>query len=288
MLLADFAKKVTFPFVLNGAFCTISEDQSKGSKSTPDKIVSTGFNYTDTSPRVDPLLTGLDNDNLIIDFIFYKKFEKKLIENVSGQIKFVGGQYLLHIKNEVKILDFCPHNDMKLKLTKKGPLSLDDLREILGQVRVMYGLDIMDKLNDVITIPSTDIDRDPILNKVKEYLKKAIEKDFIFDLCVKSTTDVVDKKMLHLVLRKKDGSQASKDVATIELFSRKYEPAIIFNTYFENDKDPTKGVFMFLDENVDPYIISKNINMVEADYFIKGIQRIASELSYTYVTDVTP
>lgn len=283
MLLTEFAKKVTYPFVLNGAFCTISGaevDKNTG------KIVSSGFNYV-KDDVVDP--NQITTDSLVVDFIFYQKYEKKLIEDVHGQIRYVNDHYQLHIKNEVKILNFCPHTDMKLKLTKEAPLTVDGLREILGQVRVMYFLDVMDKLNDVINVPSTELDRDPILAKIKEYLKKAIDRGFIFDICVKSTTDVIDKKMLQLSLRKKDGSQASKDVVTIELFARKYDPAIIFNTYFENDKDPTKGVFMFLDSGVEPYLISKNINMEEADYFIKGIQRIASELAtYTYVTDVTP
>ena len=285
--LTEFVKKVPGLFILNGAFCTISTGGV--TPGTGLVIQSQGFHYTNTPGNSTPSVSTLTDENIVIDFIFYKKYETKLVEDVHGKITWDNNQYLLHIKNEVTILDFCPHNDLKLRLTKAKPLTVEDLREILGQVRAMYLLSAMDTLHDVLPVPSTKEDRDPILTKIREYLKYATDKGFIFDLCVKSTTDIEDKKLLQLSLRKKDGSKASKDVAVIELFARKYEPAIIFNTYFENDKDPFKGVFIFLDANVEPYVISKNINMEEADYFIKGIQRIASELvRYTYVTDVTP
>jgi len=49
------------------------------------------------------------------------------------------------------------------------------------------------------------------------------------------------------------------------------------------------GVFVILDKNKDPYVITKALSKEEADYFIKGIAHIAADIpGYNYVIDVTP
>lgn len=295
--LTEFVKKVRGTFIVSGAFCTITTKagipiQPNVPNQSGNIIVnSRGFNYTNTRPNAPLSPSEVTEDNMLINFIFYKKFEKKLelVGDVSGKIYKKDDKYHLEILNQATIIDFLPHYQSDITLKATGPLTLENLKNILDKVRAMFLLDALDKLNDVLPIPSPDSEKEEVLEKIKVYLKKALDKGYLFDICVKSTTDVIDKKLLSIQVHKKDNSKAAKELLSMDLFARKYEPAIVFTALFENDQDPIKGVFKFLEDSEQPYTFKKNISIDEVDYFIKGIQRIASELTnYHYVTDVTP
>lgn len=295
--LTEFVKRVQGTFIVAGAFCTITTKSGQPIQpNTPGQsgniiVNSRGFNYSNTRPGISPSVTSITEEDMLINFIFYKKFEKKLelVGDVPGKIYLKDGKYHLEILNQATIIDFLPHYQSELVLKQPGPLTLDNLKTILDKVRAMFLLDALDKLNDVLPVPSPQTEKDILLDKIKSYLQKALAKGYLFDLLVKSTTDVIDKKLLSLVIHKKDNSKATKELLSMDLFARKYEPAIVFTGTFENDADPIRGVFRFLEDNEESYTFKKNISIDEVDYFIKGIQRIASELTnYHYVTDVTP
>lgn len=295
--LTEFVKRVQGTFIVAGAFCTITTKSGQPIQpNTPGQsgniiVNSRGFNYSNTRPGINPSVTSITEEDMLINFIFYKKFEKKLelVGDVPGKIYLKDGKYHLEILNQATIIDFLPHHQSELVLKQQGPLTLDNLKTILDKVRAMFLLDALDKLNDVLPVPSPQSEKDILLDKIKSYLQKALAKGYLFDLLVKSTTDVIDKKLLSLVIHKKDNSKATKELLSMDLFARKYEPAIVFTGTFENDADPIRGVFRFLEDNEESYTFKKNISIDEVDYFIKGIQRIASELTnYHYVTDVTP
>nr|DAK32971.1 MAG TPA: hypothetical protein [Caudoviricetes sp.] len=295
--LTEFVKRVQGTFIVAGAFCTITTKSGQPIQpNTPGQsgniiVNSRGFNYSNTRPGINPSVTSITEEDMLINFIFYKKFEKKLelVGDVPGKIYLKDGKYHLEILNQATIIDFLPHYQSELVLKQQGPLTLDNLKTILDKVRAMFLLDALDKLNDVLPVPSSQSEKDILLDKIKSYLQKALAKGYLFDLLVKSTTDVIDKKLLSLVIHKKDNSKATKELLSMDLFARKYEPAIVFTGTFENDADPIRGVFRFLEDNEESYTFKKNISIDEVDYFIKGIQRIASELTnYHYVTDVTP
>lgn len=295
--LTEFVKRVQGTFIVAGAFCTITTKSGQPIQpNTPGQsgniiVNSRGFNYSNTRPGISPSVTSITEEDMLINFIFYKKFEKKLelVGDVPGKIYLKDGKYHLEILNQATIIDFLPHHQSELVLKQQGPLTLDNLKTILDKVRAMFLLDALDKLNDVLPVPSPQSEKDILLDKIKSYLQKALAKGYLFDLLVKSTTDVIDKKLLSLVIHKKDNSKATKELLSMDLFARKYEPAIVFTGTFENDADPIRGVFRFLEDNEESYTFKKNISIDEVDYFIKGIQRIASELTnYHYVTDVTP
>nr|DAX30961.1 MAG TPA: hypothetical protein [Caudoviricetes sp.] len=295
--LTEFVKRVQGTFIVAGAFCTITTKSGQPIQpNTPGQsgniiVNSRGFNYSNTRPGISPSVTSITEEDMLINFIFYKKFEKKLelVGDVPGKIYLKDGKYHLEILNQATIIDFLPHYQSELVLKQQGPLTLDNLKTILDKVRAMFLLDALDKLNDVLPVPSPQSEKDILLDKIKSYLQKALAKGYLFDLLVKSTTDVIDKKLLSLVIHKKDNSKATKELLSMDLFARKYEPAIVFTGTFENDADPIRGVFRFLEDNEESYTFKKNISIDEVDYFIKGIQRIASELTnYHYVTDVTP
>lgn len=295
--LTEFVKRVQGTFIVAGAFCTITTKSGQPIQpNTPGQsgniiVNSRGFNYSNTRPGISPSVTSITEEDMLINFIFYKKFEKKLelVGDVPGKIYLKDGKYHLEILNQATIIDFLPHHQSELVLKQQGPLTLDNLKTILDKVRAMFLLDALDKLNDVLPVPSPQSEKDILLDKIKSYLQKALAKGYLFDLLVKSTTDVIDKKLLSLVIHKKDNSKATKELLSMDLFARKYEPAIVFTGTFENDLDPIRGVFRFLEDNEESYTFKKNISIDEVDYFIKGIQRIASELTnYHYVTDVTP
>ncbi len=295
--LTEFVKRVQGTFIVAGAFCTITTKSGQPIQpNTPGQsgniiVNSRGFNYSNTRPGINPSVTSITEEDMLINFIFYKKFEKKLelVGDVPGKIYLKDGKYHLEILNQATIIDFLPHYQSELVLKQQGPLTLDNLKTILDKVRAMFLLDALDKLNDVLPVPSPQAEKDILLDKIKSYLQKALAKGYLFDLLVKSTTDVIDKKLLSLVIHKKDNSKATKELLSMDLYARKYEPAIVFTGTFENDADPIRGVFRFLEDNEESYTFKKNISIDEVDYFIKGIQRIASELTnYHYVTDVTP
>lgn len=295
--LTEFVKRVQGTFIVAGAFCTITTKSGQPIQpNTPGQsgniiVNSRGFNYSNTRPGISPSVTSITEEDMLINFIFYKKFEKKLelVGDVPGKIYLKDGKYHLEILNQATIIDFLPHYQSELVLKQQGPLTLDNLKTILDKVRAMFLLDALDKLNDVLPVPSSQSEKDILLDKIKSYLQKALAKGYLFDLLVKSTTDVIDKKLLSLVIHKKDNSKATKELLSMDLYARKYEPAIVFTGTFENDADPIRGVFRFLEDNEESYTFKKNISIDEVDYFIKGIQRIASELTnYHYVTDVTP
>ena len=295
--LTEFVKRVQGTFIVAGAFCTITTKSGQpiqpNTPGQPGNIIvnSRGFNYSNTRPGISPSVTSITEEDMLINFIFYKKFEKKLelVGDVPGKIYLKDGKYHLEILNQATIIDFLPHYQSELVLKQQGPLTLDNLKTILDKVRAMFLLDALDKLNDVLPVPSPQSEKDILLDKIKSYLQKALAKGYLFDLLVKSTTDVIDKKLLSLVIHKKDNSKATKELLSMDLYARKYEPAIVFTGTFENDADPIRGVFRFLEDNEESYTFKKNISIDEVDYFIKGIQRIASELTnYHYVTDVTP
>lgn len=295
--LTEFVKRVQGTFIVAGAFCTITTKSGQPIQpNTPGQsgniiVNSRGFNYSNTRPGISPSVTSITEEDMLINFIFYKKFEKKLelVGDVPGKIYLKDGKYHLEILNQATIIDFLPHYQSELVLKQQGPLTLDNLKTILDKVRAMFLLDALDKLNDVLPVPSPQSEKDILLDKIKSYLQKALAKGYLFDLLVKSTTDVIDKKLLSLVIHKKDNSKATKELLSMDLYARKYEPAIVFTGTFENDADPIRGVFRFLEDNEESYTFKKNISIDEVDYFIKGIQRIASELTnYHYVTDVTP
>ena len=295
--LTEFVKRVQGTFIVAGAFCTITTKSGQPIQpNTPGQsgniiVNSRGFNYSNTRPGISPSVTSITEEDMLINFIFYKKFEKKLelVGDVPGKIYLKDGKYHLEILNQATIIDFLPHHQSELVLKQQGPLTLDNLKTILDKVRAMFLLDALDKLNDVLPVPSPQSEKDILLDKIKSYLQKALAKGYLFDLLVKSTTDVIDKKLLSLVIHKKDNSKATKELLSMDLYARKYEPAIVFTGTFENDADPIRGVFRFLEDNEESYTFKKNISIDEVDYFIKGIQRIASELTnYHYVTDVTP
>lgn len=295
--LTEFVKRVQGTFIVAGAFCTITTKSGQPIQpNTPGQsgniiVNSRGFNYSNTRPGINPSVTSITEEDMLINFIFYKKFEKKLelVGDVPGKIYLKDGKYHLEILNQATIIDFLPHHQSELVLKQQGPLTLDNLKTILDKVRAMFLLDALDKLNDVLPVPSPQAEKDILLDKIKSYLQKALAKGYLFDLLVKSTTDVIDKKLLSLVIHKKDNSKATKELLSMDLYARKYEPAIVFTGTFENDADPIRGVFRFLEDNEESYTFKKNISIDEVDYFIKGIQRIASELTnYHYVTDVTP
>lgn len=289
--LTDFIKKVSGVFILNGAYCTIEGMNNIPliPDTIPPVVNSSGFHYDATTPATaGPTAGPITAESLVVNFVLYKKHEKSLKQDVHGTISYKAGQYELHLKQEVKVMEFLQHNDAKFKITHDTPLTLEVLREIIGDVRAAYLLANREKIDDVLPVPSTPIDRDPILDKIKTYLKLALDKGYIFDLCIKSTTDVLSNKLLDLQLRNKDGSKAEYDLITIELFSRTYEPAIILSTFFKNSDSAFTGNFTFIEEPNTPYLIQKHLTIQEADYFIKGIQRITAELSnYSYITDVT-
>ena len=295
--LTEFVKRVQGTFIVAGAFCTITTKSGQPIQpNTPGQsgniiVNSRGFNYSNTRPGISPSVTSITEEDMLINFNFYKKFEKKLelVGDVPGKIYLKDGKYHLEILNQATIIDFLPHYQSELVLKQQGPLTLDNLKTILDKVRAMFLLDALDKLNDVLPVPSPQSEKDILLDKIKSYLQKALAKGYLFDLLVKSTTDVIDKKLLSLVIHKKDNSKATKELLSMDLYARKYEPAIVFTGAFENDADPIRGVFRFLEDNEESYTFKKNISIDEVDYFIKGIQRIASELTnYHYVTDVTP
>lgn len=295
--LTEFVKRVQGTFIVAGAFCSITTKSGQPIQpNTPGQsgniiVNSRGFNYSNTRPVINPSVTSITEEDMLINFIFYKKFEKKLelVGDVPGKIYLKDGKYHLEILNQATIIDFLPHHQSELVLKQQGPLTLDNLKTILDKVRAMFLLDALDKLNDVLPVPSPQSEKDILLDKIKSYLQKALAKGYLFDLLVKSTTDVIDKKLLSLMIHKKDNSKATKELLSMDLYARKYEPAIVFTGTFENDADPIRGVFRFLEDNEESYTFKKNISIDEVDYFIKGIQRIASELTnYHYVTDVTP
>ena len=283
--------------IIAGAFIKFTRDPHATPPSTPLNnqpihIQSGGVTYSGNSKPAQIISNSTisQDKDLIINFTFYKKYETKLAEDVSGSIYYQDYGYVLEIFNQIPYAKFLPHTKSKWYLKERGPLTLGKLREIMVIVRTGFLLlPELDKMHDVYPFPSTNGEKDSILAKIKEYLTIAIEKGFMVDDFIKSSTDIQDAVLVDLQIRKMDGSKAEKDLVNIELFRRAYEPFIRLRTYFENDDPITGSPFTFLDKNKEPYVIDKSITMDEADYFIRGIFSIMSTLpSYKYVTDVTP
>lgn len=329
LTLKEFKAKVNGTFILSGAFCTLltnpnpnpgsgtqslpkpapgTKPGSPGSTQNPPLVLnSQGFTYSgNTNPQVPPVQPPstpgpstppsvippayLDDKDILVKFVFYKKYDEKLPEDIHGSLYLDDGQYVLHIENQVTVIDTIGHDDFKIRLTQRGPLTVAILRDILAKIRGSYYLlDKLDHQHDVLPIPSTDQEKDAILDKIREYTKLCVEKGYILDFDAKSTTDIIDQKLVDFQIRKKDGSKAEKDIVSIELYKRKFEPSIILKTYFKNDDAQINGGFVILDKNKDPYVITKTLSKEEADYFIKGIAHIAADIpGYNYVIDVTP